>query len=339
MSSTGGWGGDNTANPVQIDALAKSRDALVGQYPSGGLLNPPMPNPIDNVIYLKRWDANVRFSVCHAELLSPLSFVAQGNSGVFRHLDETGVVDQFAAKNIVTLTRPGKSLFVKQLDLVMSWASLREDRANEVLTQVVPQVPFWGSIVNLQPHRHKYTLEVIGLALSLAWQVEMRFKHAFACPRPAEYSPQVQPMITTPGHSSLPSGHATEAFTVARVLQSLMGAAQGSELVSQLQRQAARIAINRTVAGLHFPVDSAAGRLLGHTLGSYFVHRCQGQTQYHERTFDGTQFHGPANAALDFDYHESLNNGSFNTRIGAQVLTSQSAILKTLWDLAKDEWL
>jgi hypothetical protein len=125
----------------------------------------------------------------------------------------------------------------------------------------------------------------------------------------------------------------------ARVLQSLLAAGPASEMRAQLQRLAARIAINRTVAGVHFPIDSAAGRLLGHTLGSYFVHRCQGQAQYNEHTFDGTQFHGPANAALDFDYHESLNNGSFNTRIGAQVLTSQSAILKTLWDLAKDEWL
>ncbi len=35
----------------------------------------------------------------------------------------------------------------------------------------------------------------------------------------------------------------------------------------QLLRQAARVAVNRQVAGVHFPVDSAAGALLGLTLG------------------------------------------------------------------------
>ena len=37
--------------------------------------------------------------------------------------------------------------------------------------------------------------------------------------------------------------------------------------------QAARIAINRTVAGVHFPVDSMAGQLLGLTVAEYFIKR------------------------------------------------------------------
>ena len=37
----------------------------------------------------------------------------------------------------------------------------------------------------------------------------------------------------------------------------------------------ARIAVNRTVAGVHFPIDSVAGALLGLTLAEYLVNLCQ----------------------------------------------------------------
>ena len=47
----------------------------------------------------------------------------------------------------------------------------------------------------------------------------MQIKHALAVRRPIEFSPQVQPTIVTPAHGSLPSGHATEAYTMAVVLK------------------------------------------------------------------------------------------------------------------------
>jgi hypothetical protein len=125
----------------------------------------------------------------------------------------------------------------------------------------------------------------------------------------------------------------------ARVLQSLLNVAQASEIDIQLQRLAARIAINRTVAGVHFPVDSAAGRLLGEALAGYFMCRCQSQTDFANRGFNGPLFTDGVNA-LDFDYHAPLAN-AFNTEVLGQTLSvgSQSALLKTLWDLAKAEWL
>ena len=52
--------------------------------------------------------------------------------------------------------------------------------------------------------------------------------------------------------------------------------ANGDASREQMQRLAARIAINRTVAGLHYPVDSAVGRLLGTALGEFLVARATG---------------------------------------------------------------
>lgn len=77
-------------------------------------------------------------------------------------------------------------------------------------------------------------------------------------------------MIQTPDHSSFPSGHALEAFAIATVLHRLSG---GGSAVDGVQKNALpfllahRISTNRTVAGVHFPVDSLGGAFLGLQLG------------------------------------------------------------------------
>jgi hypothetical protein len=105
--------------------------------------------------------------------------------------------------------------------------------------------------------------------------VEMRFKQDLGCWRPVHYSHQVQPMITTPGHGSLPMGHATQAYMTAYILYQLADPARTAPLLEALYyRQAFRMAFNRIVAGVHFPVDLPAGAALGMALGEYFISRC-----------------------------------------------------------------
>ena len=127
----------------------------------------------------------------------------------------------------------------------------------------------------------------------------MRFKHELACWRPTDYSPFIQPMLTTPGHGSFPSGHGTQAYVVSEVLKALLKTKNKTDAASQkfnlqLDRIAARIATNRVVAGVHFPVDSVAGRLVGTVLGEYFVYRGSGHKgtvpRWHTGTFDGTKY-------------------------------------------------
>ena len=113
-------------------------------------------------------------------------------------------------------------------------------------------------------------------------------------------------MILTPTHGSLPSGHATEAFLVARLLWKLLRASKTPQYQEHgvwgemLMRQAARIAVNRTVAGVHFPVDSVAGAILGLTLANY-IHELSDKnvTSRTNSTFEGPRF----DAEDDFDWH------------------------------------
>ena len=225
---------------------------------------------------------------------------------------------------------------------------------DEILAQIDGNETFFASILSLHPERHRWTYEILGLVSRTAQFVEMRAKYAFASRRPSEYSAQIQPMIQVPGHPSTPSGHSTEAFAAAVVLISLIRVS-GNPLFSdqstvvQLVRQAARIAINRQAAGLHFPVDTATGAVLGMTAGTYLVQRLAAANTFNAWSFDGSQY----TSTWDFDWSQyydpvnraqtTVNNGAGNAVVSPigtnpQQMGDSSPGLGWLWQLALLEW-
>ncbi|NJS37173.1 MAG: phosphatase PAP2 family protein [Brachymonas sp.] len=126
----------------------------------------------------------------------------------------------------------------------------------------------------MHPAHSRKTLEMVELALGFSSIICMRFKAAMAVARPVDMSTEIQPIIATPSHSSFPSGHATEAFMIAYTLPYIVSTDPATQAFykDQLMKQAERIAVNRTVAGVHFPIDSYAGQLLAKALASYFLH-------------------------------------------------------------------
>jgi hypothetical protein len=111
-------------------------------------------------------------------------------------------------------------------------------------------------------------------------------------------------------------------------------------------RQAARIAINRTVAGVHFPADSAAGAVLGLTLGQYLVNRANGTAaNYRAAEFDGAAYPG----GEDFTWSDIFNvtgalpaidfTTAYVNDMGLPLqAVDQSAPLAWLWGKAVAEW-
>jgi membrane-associated phospholipid phosphatase len=93
----------------------------------------------------------------------------------------------------------------------------------------------------------------------------MYWKEYFNRARPSSISAKLMPPIDPPGHASFPSGHATQAHLVARLLWEVMP----KQIVpadkfkeGPLYLMAERIGRNREVLGLHYRSDTLAGEAL-----------------------------------------------------------------------------
>jgi membrane-associated phospholipid phosphatase len=145
----------------------------------------------------------------------------------------------------------------------------------EALTQRTNPWAWFRGILMCNSKSAPATHQLVTIANVVGQFVVMHYKMDFKRARPSQYSPAILPPIEVPGHASFPSGHATEAYLIALILEAVMPAAASSPAVaapdnppppnpgiSPLQQMAARIARNREVLGLHFPSDSKAGRQL-----------------------------------------------------------------------------
>lgn len=201
--------------------------------------------------------------------------------------------------DLVSLTPPMAAKIAEQMAEVRSAMDLRADRLPEIIAQSDGFMEFFAAQNPFGMNRRPYTMHLITALLDTVIAQEQRMKHLCSVMRPVDLSPQIQPMIETPGHSAYPSGHATEAFATATIFAALRLSAAGTpdaslidtilgkltpvveaapdtDPIILLYRLAARIADNRTIAGVHYPVDSAHGALLGLAVTLAFVGHCLG---------------------------------------------------------------
>jgi len=91
-------------------------------------------------------------------------------------------------------------------------------------------------------------------------------KKKFNRVRPSLIQKDLGHAITIPSHPAYPSGHATGAYVIAYILQELDPSSAKTYL-----KDAHRISQNREIAGLHYPSDTTAGRLLARQLVDQFL--------------------------------------------------------------------
>ncbi|HZZ95141.1 MAG TPA: phosphatase PAP2 family protein [Usitatibacter sp.] len=310
--------------------MIRHHDGIAG-YWHGAQKTPALPSMKHDSFYeMWKWEPWVRAELIDFEMISSVRFLADDDA-------ETATLTGPGNQLLASIKRPTAQVFKAQLDVINNYADLREDRASEIITQMGMQTPFWGMLAFLRPERTPKTIEYLAAAQRFATTVEMRFKHALACPRAIEYSPQLQPMILTPGHGSLPSGHSTQAYTIVEAYWALLPENRRPPLLrAQLEAQAARVAVNRTVAGVHFPVDTAAGHVLGTALGQYFAATCDPDAVTNTarpREFFGNLFRD------DYDPAE-FDAQSHPGHLGAPkpITAARSNVLNWLWQTARNEW-
>lgn len=210
-----------------------------------------------------------------------------------------------AATTFYKVFRPDAACFKQQLQRVRDYLDQRPDRAAEIITQLGFPTPYFMMILGLQAAPNRFTMELITLTQVLAAHTVMQVKHHLACRRPDKIGAKVMPMIPTPAHGSFPSAHATEAFAVAEVLKGLIYSVdhypdrrKRRRLINKL---AERIAVNRTVAGLHFPIDTWAGAILGRAVGQLVLAKCGV-----EAAIDAYEYR--AEGESDFFIHDFAND-------------------------------
>lgn len=322
-------------NPLLASALNEAREAVLLEHrPAelGGagdigshIADLPVP---EDATRLAEWGPGPRAALAEFELLTRVSFVPPADGG------SPAILNDADGGEIVRITRPPIGLFRAQLGDVDAQAGGRDGRSAEVLTQVAPPIAFYASVVNLRAHRHRRTMDLVNAAIVFANTTVMRFKHSFACPRPSDFSAAIQPLVEVPPHASFPAGHACEGQVIATVLAALIPNAAGSNLGDILRSVAFRIAENRIVAGLHFPVDNLAGRLLGDALASYFISRCTPRI-WHAGRFNAV---AAGDAALAKAVDGEAPFGGYRCESAARPLSSPNPLLAQLWSDALTEW-
>lgn len=154
----------------------------------------------------------------------------------------------------------------------------RADRLQEILDQADGEgaLNYWTGMLALNPATRPNTHLLIRVGRRIGELIVMRLKAHYMCPRPSRVHPMILPVIDPPNWPSYPSGHATVSHFISELLMEAFDTdppytgptpppitppahLKFRTLREALRKLAARVAENRTVAGLHFVADNVSG--------------------------------------------------------------------------------
>ena len=146
-----------------------------------------------------------------------------------------------------------------ELEHLQKVRDLRTERREEVRKELISDgfqfgMHRYGDFVKSSDHvATRRMFKAIDTDLGI---IIFTLKQRFDRVRPTVLDTKLGHLFPVPDHPAYPSGHSTQAFTIAYLLRELDPENADSYLAAAL-----RIARNREIAGFHYPSDTDAGRL------------------------------------------------------------------------------
>lgn len=169
-------------------------------------------------------------------------------------------------RSAVWLPPPPVLRLKQECQYLLAIKAEREDRAKAITAQargdVYQIVETVQEVVGELEEEQAATRAVCHLLYNNLDPVLFYFKRMFRRGRPFMSCPDIEPMFPKgdpdyPAHAAYPSGHSSQAHALAYFYARLF-----PSLTDLLMEAADEIARNREVAGLHYPSDTLAGKLL-----------------------------------------------------------------------------
>ena len=225
---------------VNTQEFRKLVDSTAFPFPPGSAA--AERNTIDRVSFPEFWDAGLQSNLYLNEFI-------RGNEKWLEELVEALTVTATTLHSDIDA----------QLSQVVDAAPEREARFAEIIQQDSAEgaLSYWTGMLALDVGHAPATRLLVRVAQRVGEMAAMCLKHAFRVPRPSQLCAAIVPMIDPPLTPAFPSGHALQSHLISLCLDTVRGKLpQTSTLLNDL---ASRVAENRVIAGLHYPLDSTGG--------------------------------------------------------------------------------
>jgi acid phosphatase (class A) len=144
----------------------------------------------------------------------------------------------------------------EQLRQVIDASVDREERLDEILDQHEGAIKYWLGMLMIDPGSAPATFQLICVARLVGEVVVMCLKEEYKVARPSQVCPAIVPVVDPPVTPAFPAGHALQSHLISLCLEKAERASAQPDLLFVLSN---RIARNRVIAGLHYPLDNEAG--------------------------------------------------------------------------------